>query len=66
MKASPPRLAMTRTEAAEALGVSFAFFSANIAPDLRVIRRGRKVLVSVAEVERWLKNNEAISLEADR
>jgi excisionase family DNA binding protein len=58
-----PRLALTVTEAAEALGVSLDFFSSHVAPDLRVVRRGRKKLIAVAELERWLDREAARVLE---
>lgn len=54
-----PRLALTYLEASECLGVSADFFREHVAPDLRVVRRGRKKLVSVRELERWLDENAA-------
>ena len=57
-----PRLAFTATEAAESIGVSPDFFAEHIACDLRWVRRGRKKLVSVAELERWLELNSARTL----
>lgn len=59
--ASPryPRLALTAMEAPEALGVSHDFFREHIAGELRWVRRGRKKLVSVRELERWLESNSA-------
>jgi hypothetical protein len=42
-------------EAAECLGVSIDFFTAHIAPDLKVIRKGRLRLVPVAEIDRWIE-----------
>jgi hypothetical protein len=54
---SVPRIALTPPEAAAAIGVGPDFFDANVAPDLRLIRRGRKRLVPVAELERWTAQN---------
>lgn len=54
---SIPRIALTPVEAAAAIGVGPDFFDANVAPDLRLIRRGRKRLVPVAELERWTAEN---------
>ena len=54
-----PRLALTVTEAALALGVSADFFGEHIGPELRWVRRGRKKLVSVRELEEWLRLNAA-------
>jgi excisionase family DNA binding protein len=50
---SVPRLTLSKAEAAESLGVSVDFFEQHIQPELRVIRRGRKVLVLLAELNRW-------------
>jgi excisionase family DNA binding protein len=49
-----PRLALSKREAAQALGVSVTFFEAEIAHELRMVRRGRQRLVPVAELQRWL------------
>jgi hypothetical protein len=57
LAASIPRIALTPAEAAAAIGVGPDFFDANVAPDLRLIRRGRKRLVPVAELERWAAEN---------
>jgi len=57
LAASIPRIALTPPEAAAAIGVGPDFFDANVAPELRVIRRGRKRLVPVSELERWTAEN---------
>jgi hypothetical protein len=54
---SIPRIALTPPEAAAAIGVGPDFFDANVAPHLRLIRRGRKRLVPVRELERWTAEN---------
>jgi excisionase family DNA binding protein len=51
------RIALTRKEAAAALGVSLTFFERKIQPDLRIIRKGSVRLVPVAELERWVETN---------
>jgi hypothetical protein len=56
-------LALRPSEAAASLSVSDDFFRDAIAPELRWIRRGRVKLVSVAELERWLRDNAALTLE---
>jgi len=61
-----PRLAMTATETAASLGVSADYFREYVAPDLRCVRRGRKRLYSVREVERWLDRHSAVALADDR
>jgi hypothetical protein len=57
LPASIPRIALTPSEAAAAIGVGPDFFDANVAPQLRLIRRGRKRLVPVRELERWVAEN---------
>lgn len=54
---SVPRIALTPGEAAAAIGVGPDFFDENVAPHLRLIRRGRKRLVPVSELERWVAEN---------
>ena len=54
---SIPRIALTPPEAAAAIGVGPDFFDANVAPELRLVRRGRKRLVPVSELERWTAEN---------
>jgi excisionase family DNA binding protein len=53
LEAPIPRIALTPAEAAAALGVGPDFFDQRIRPELRVIRRGSKRLIPVAELERW-------------
>lgn len=56
------RLALSKREAADALGVSVDFFERHVMPELRIVRRGRRRLIPVAELERWLEKNAAIVL----
>jgi excisionase family DNA binding protein len=51
------RLALTPDEAAASIGMSRSMFYAEVLPELRVVRRGRKRLVPVRELERWLEAN---------
>lgn len=53
------RLTLTPVEAAEALGVSRDSFDRYVRDELRVVRRGKLVLVPVAELERWVAENAA-------
>lgn len=55
--ASIPRIALTPAEAAAAIGVGPDFFDANVAPEMRLVRCGRKRLVPVHELERWVTEN---------
>ena len=52
-----PRIALTPPEAAAALGCGETFFNENVAGELRLVRKGRKRLVPVAELERWVAEN---------
>lgn len=58
-----PRLALSKAEAAEALGgVSMDYFEEHVQPELNVVRRGRKVIVPRSEIERWLTENASRTL----
>lgn len=61
--ATVPRLSLRPEQAAAALGVSRSFFFASILPELRIVRCGRVRLVPVPELERWLEENAARTLE---
>lgn len=50
-------VAVTKAQAAEALSMSIDSLERHVLHDLRVIRRGRLVLVPVAELERWANAN---------
>jgi len=63
---SGTRLALSLDEAAAALGVSRAFFDTYIAPGLPLVRRGRRKLVAVRELNRWLENSAHGLPEGDR
>ena len=51
------RLALSKSEAAAALGVSVDFFEDHVMHQLRVVRLGRRRLVPVNELVRWLDEN---------
>jgi hypothetical protein len=57
LEAPIPRVALTPPEAAAAIGCGEDFFSEHVRPEVRVIRRGRKVFIAVAELERWVEEN---------
>lgn len=59
-----PRLALSPDEAAGVLGVSRDYFDEHILPELRVVRRGRRILIALAELERWLERSAALSTAA--
>ena len=58
----PPRLALTRAEAAAALGMSLNSFERHVQPELRVIRRGQLRLFPIRELERWLEANADLTI----
>jgi hypothetical protein len=49
-----PRLALDVTEACAALGVSWDFWKEHVADEVRIVRRGRRKLVAITELQRWL------------
>lgn len=55
--ARAPRLALTKREAAGALGMSVDSFERHVQSELRVVRRGRLRLFALTEIERWLHEN---------
>ncbi len=57
VSAPAPRLALTKAEAAASLGMSIDSLERYVLPDLRVVRRGRLVIVSARELEKWLERN---------
>lgn len=61
---SVARLALSKAEAAAALGVSVDFLEQHVMAELRIVRRGRRRLIPVREIERWLEREAALTLEA--
>jgi len=59
----PSRLALTVEEAAAAIGMSRDSFDRHVRDELRLVRRGRLVLVPVRELERWVDRSAALTLE---
>ena len=71
MTARSPRasilpLALTPARAAAALDMSEDHFREHVGPELRWIRRGRKRVVAVAELDRWLERNASRALDSPR
>jgi hypothetical protein len=50
-----PRLALSRRDAAAALGMSLRHFQRHVQPHLRCIYAGQLRLYPVAELERWIR-----------
>jgi hypothetical protein len=67
--AEVPVIAVTREEAARALGVSVAHFDRHIAAHLRVIQSGRARLFPIIELQRWAERSAVLApaeiLESD-
>jgi excisionase family DNA binding protein len=53
-KPETPALALSIEDAAAALSVSWDTFHEHIAAEVRIVRVGRRKLVPVAELEKWL------------
>ena len=60
-----PRVTLTKDEAAVSLGISLDHFERHVMASVRLIRCGRRVLIRVAELERWAQEHEAVALRAD-
>jgi hypothetical protein len=58
-----PAARLTKREAAAALGMSVDSFERHVQPELRVVRRGRLRLFALTEIERWLRESGAKTLE---
>jgi hypothetical protein len=58
-----PRLALDVQEACAALGVSWDTWREHVEPDVRIVRLGRRKVVPVAELERWLAEHAQTTLE---
>ena len=63
-RTAPPRLALSKAEAAVALGVSVDFLEEHVMAELRIVRRGRRRLIPIGELERWLSENASMVLGA--
>ena len=61
-----PRTALSIEEACASLGVSWDTWNEHIAPEIRIVRLGRRQLVPVVEIQRWLDKNGLRAVENDR
>ena len=61
-----PRGALSPDEAAAWLGVSRDHFDRHIAQELRIVRSGRRKLIAIKELERWLDRSAALTLVDSR
>jgi excisionase family DNA binding protein len=60
---SAGRLALSKREAAAALGVSVDFLEEHVLHELRIVRRGRRRLIPLRELERWLDSSASRTLD---
>jgi excisionase family DNA binding protein len=63
---SAPRLALSVEEAAAAIGLSRDAFDEHVRHELRLVRVGRRLLVPVRELERYLDRHAARAMEVQR
>jgi hypothetical protein len=56
-KPAVPRLALSKTEPVDALGVSVDFLEEHVLHELKVVRRGRRRLIPLSELQRWIDSN---------
>jgi excisionase family DNA binding protein len=54
VKPTTPVLALTVEQACAALSVSWDTWRSSIEPEIRLVRLGRRKLVPVTELQRWL------------
>ena len=58
-------LAVSIEEAASALSISRDSFERHVMPHLRLLRVGRRLLVPMCELDRWIEREMAIPLVAE-
>jgi excisionase family DNA binding protein len=58
-----PRVALTRQEAAQSLGVSLSFFAEHVQPQLKLVRVGSVRLVPLRELDRWVEREAQVVIE---
>ena len=61
-----PRLSLNVQEACAALGVSWDVWRQHIEPDVRLVRVGRRKVIAVTELERWLAEHAETTLHNNR
>jgi excisionase family DNA binding protein len=66
VKTPPARLAYSPDEAAAALGISRDAFDQHVMPGVRVVRCGRRRLISLRELERWLDRSASVPVGDER
>jgi excisionase family DNA binding protein len=54
LKPRTPALALTVEQACDALSIGYDTWKAHVEPEIRLVRLGRRKLIPVKELERWL------------
>jgi hypothetical protein len=54
VRAFGDRAALSKAEAAQALGVSVDYLEQHVLPELATVRKGARVLIPVKQLEGWL------------
>jgi hypothetical protein len=62
-KPSTPALALSVEQAAAALSIGWDAFHEHVEPELRIVRLGRRKLIPVSELEKWLADHAENVLE---
>jgi hypothetical protein len=62
-KPSTPLLALNVEQSCVALGVSHDLWKSDIEHEVRIVRLGRRRLIPVSELQRWLDENAESALE---
>jgi hypothetical protein len=66
-KPATPALALDIAQAAASLSVSWDTWKTHIEPNVRIVRIGRRKLVPVTELQRWLDDHaEAVNNPSNR
>jgi hypothetical protein len=61
-----PAVLLRRDDAAAAMGMSLRHFQRHVLPRVRTVRSGSRILVRVAELERWAESEQAAQARARR
>ncbi len=57
VKPTAPALALSVEDACASLGVSWKTWRQHVEPEVRIVRVGRRKLVPVSELQRWLDDH---------
>ncbi len=60
-----PKMALTIDEACNALGISWDLWDTYVKREVKIIRLGRRRLVPVVELEKWIAAHAAALLDDD-